>query len=105
MCRCAAITTVGSVVRRAALWQTEDKNGKNMAGAVPARSEDATNDFRRSVIAWAIRKRSNNSICNAKHIARRAFTDFGKGRHPAGPNYEDCFSYALSKVTREPLLF
>jgi hypothetical protein len=33
MCRCAAITTGGSVVRRAALWQSEDKNGKNMAGA------------------------------------------------------------------------
>jgi hypothetical protein len=33
MCRCAAITTVGSVVRRAALWQSEDKNGKNVAGA------------------------------------------------------------------------
>jgi hypothetical protein len=34
MCRCAAITTLGSVVRRAALWQSEDKNGKNMADAV-----------------------------------------------------------------------
>lgn len=39
------------------------------------------------------------------HIARQAFTDFGKGRHPAGLNYGDCFSYALSKAVREPLLF
>ncbi len=39
------------------------------------------------------------------HIARQAFTDFGKGRHPAGLNYGDCFSYALSKAMREPLLF
>jgi ribonuclease VapC len=39
------------------------------------------------------------------HIARQAFTDFGKGRHPAGLSYGDCFSYALSKATREPLLF
>ena len=39
------------------------------------------------------------------HIARQAFTDFGKGRHPAELNYGDCFSYALSKATREPLLF
>ncbi len=38
------------------------------------------------------------------HIARQAFIDFGKGRHPAGLNYGDCFSYALSKATREPLL-
>jgi ribonuclease VapC len=39
------------------------------------------------------------------HIARQAFIDFGKGRHPAGLNYGDCFSYALSKATREPLLY
>jgi ribonuclease VapC len=39
------------------------------------------------------------------HIARQAFIDFGKGRHAAGLNYGDCFSYALSKVTGEPLLF
>ena len=38
-------------------------------------------------------------------IARQAFFDFGKGRHPAGLNYGDCFSYALAKVMREPLLF
>ena len=39
------------------------------------------------------------------HIARQAFTDFGKGRHPAALNYGDCFSYALAKATGEPLLF
>ena len=39
------------------------------------------------------------------HIARQAFTDFGKGRHSAGLNYGDCFSYALAKATGEPLLF
>jgi ribonuclease VapC len=39
------------------------------------------------------------------HIARQAFIDFGKGRHPASLNYGDCFSYALSRATREPLLF
>jgi ribonuclease VapC len=39
------------------------------------------------------------------HIARQAFIDFGKGRHPADLNYGDCFSYALSRATREPLLF
>jgi ribonuclease VapC len=31
--------------------------------------------------------------------------DFGKGRHPAGLNYGACFSFALAKATREPLLF
>ena len=37
--------------------------------------------------------------------AREAFTRFGKGRHPAGLNFGDCFSYALAKVMSEPLLF
>jgi ribonuclease VapC len=39
------------------------------------------------------------------HIARQAYTDFGKGRHGAALNFGDCFSYALAKVTGEPLLF
>lgn len=37
--------------------------------------------------------------------ARRAFSRFGKGRHPAGLNFGDCFSYALSVCFGEPLLF
>jgi len=37
--------------------------------------------------------------------ARRAWRRFGKGRHPAGLNFGDCFSYALSALTQEPLLF
>ena len=39
------------------------------------------------------------------HLARQAFLDFGKGRHAAGLNFGDRFSYALAKVTGEPLLF
>jgi len=39
------------------------------------------------------------------YIARQAFRRFGKGRHPAGLNYGDCFSYALAKSLGEPLLF
>jgi ribonuclease VapC len=38
-------------------------------------------------------------------IARQAFLDYGKGRHPAGLNFGDCFAYALARVTGEPLLF
>ena len=37
--------------------------------------------------------------------ARRAWQRFGKGNHPAGLNFGDCFSYALAEDTREPLLF
>jgi ribonuclease VapC len=39
------------------------------------------------------------------HLAISAFRSFGKGRHPAGLNIGDCFSYALSKSLGEPLLF
>lgn len=38
-------------------------------------------------------------------IAREAFRRFGKGRHPAGLNFGDCFSYALARALGEPLLF
>ncbi|MBB6487724.1 type II toxin-antitoxin system VapC family toxin [Rhizobium lusitanum] len=37
--------------------------------------------------------------------ARRAWRRYGKGRHPAGLNFSDCFAYALAKLTGEPLLF
>ena len=37
--------------------------------------------------------------------ARQAWRRFGKGNHPAGLNFGDCFAYALAEATREPLLF
>ena len=37
-------------------------------------------------------------------IARQAFSRFGKGRHAAGLNFGDCFSYALARALGEPLL-
>ena len=38
-------------------------------------------------------------------VASRAWRRFGKGHHPAGLNFGDCFVYALAQATREPLLF
>ena len=38
-------------------------------------------------------------------IARIAWRRCGKGRHPAGLNYGDCFSYALARSRGLPLLF
>ena len=38
-------------------------------------------------------------------IARRAFQEFGKGRHPVQLNFGDCFTYALAKILNQPLLF
>ncbi len=39
------------------------------------------------------------------HVARLAFREYGKGRHRAGLNYGDCFTYALAKLLAEPVLF
>lgn len=38
-------------------------------------------------------------------VAREAWRRYGRGRHAAGLNFGDCFSYALAKTTGEPLLF
>ncbi len=37
-------------------------------------------------------------------LARSAWRKYGKGRHPAGLNFGDCFSYALAKSSGERLL-
>lgn len=39
-------------------------------------------------------------------IARQAYRDYGKGSgHKAQLNFGDCFSYALARDKREPILF
>jgi len=38
-------------------------------------------------------------------LARQAFLYFGKGRHKAGLNFGDCFTWALAKAFHEPVLF
>jgi ribonuclease VapC len=38
-------------------------------------------------------------------IARVAWRKYGKGHHPAGLNFGDCFAYALAKVMGEAILF
>jgi ribonuclease VapC len=39
-------------------------------------------------------------------IARQAYRDYGKGSgHRANLNFGDCFSYALARAKREPILF
>jgi ribonuclease VapC len=45
------------------------------------------------------------TVAQAK-IARKAYSDYGKGSgHPANLNFGDCFSYALAREKREPILF
>ncbi len=45
--------------------------------------------------------------CDGK-LARGAYyawLRYGRGRHPAGLSFGDCFSYALAKQRAEPLLY
>ena len=37
-------------------------------------------------------------------IARDAYRAYGRGNHPAGLNFGDCFAFALAKFSGEPLL-
>lgn len=37
-------------------------------------------------------------------LARAGWRRYGKGRHPANLNFGDCFAYALTKTSGEPLL-
>jgi ribonuclease VapC len=38
-------------------------------------------------------------------LARTAYHTYGRGRHPVGLNFDDCFAYALAKATDLPRLF
>lgn len=38
-------------------------------------------------------------------LARSAWREYGKGRHPAKLNFGDCCSYALAKHLNKPLLY
>ena len=44
-----------------------------------------------------VRMRVESVTPRQAEIARQAYRDFGKGRHKAGLDFGDCFSYALVK--------
>lgn len=57
--------------------------------------------------AWLARRDIGIAIIDAAlaRIAADAFARYGKGRHPAGLNFGDCFAYALAASLGAPLLF
>ena len=64
--------------------------------------EHATSVVERMILYYGIR-----IIGISEDIGRAAiiaFTRFGKGRHQAGLNMGDCFSYACARLHRVPLL-
>ena len=40
-----------------------------------------------------------------RHTAVEAFSRYGKGRHPAGLNFGDCFAYACARDANVPMLY
>ena len=45
------------------------------------------------------------TVAQAK-VARQAYRDYGRGSgHPANLNFGDCFTYALARDKREPVLY
>jgi ribonuclease VapC len=50
--------------------------------------------------------KSSRSPPEQARIARDAYRDYGRGSgHAANLNFGDCFSYALARAMREPILF
>jgi ribonuclease VapC len=48
---------------------------------------------------------SNSVTADQARVARRAYRTYGRGNHPAGLNFGNCFAYALAQTTGLPLLF
>lgn len=63
----------------------------------------AVEDLRLFLAQLDVRTASMDAVQAAVAVA--AWRRFGKGRHPAGLNLGDCFSYALAKVEGASLLF
>lgn len=61
----------------------------------------------RELDLWLHRANVDLASVNAEQaeLARAAYRRYGKGRHPAGLNFGDCFAYALASISAEPLLF
>ena len=96
--RFASAIESASVVRMSAASYVEaaiyvDRNGDEIRRAM-------LDTFLREFSIWI-----EPVTAEQAHLARQAFVLFGKGRHKAGLNFGDCFSYALAKAYREPLLF
>lgn len=69
----------------------------NQAGSSAGRQLDALVDRAEIAVEAVTRAHAD--------LARQAYLDFGRGNHPAGLNFGDCFAYALAKATGQPLLF
>ncbi|SRR5579871_6464622 len=70
---------------------------------IHGRARDTTDDVTKLI--EALRIEVTQVSFEQGEAAVEAFLRYGKGRHPAGLNLADCFSYALAKTQKAPLLF
>jgi ribonuclease VapC len=75
------------------------------AGIVADNQTDARTGRHLEVLVANFRLRIEPVTEEQVRIARQAYVDYGRGNHPAGLNFGDCFAYAPAKTTGEPLLF
>jgi ribonuclease VapC len=84
--------TISSVSFTEALIVTEARQGP-----------DASRDLE-LLVAGVVDRISPVDEAHAR-TAAGAWRRFGKGRHPAGLNFGDCFAYATASLANLPLLF
>ena len=94
----ANVIAENDIVRLSAASYVEAYMVLTMRGRLP--NEDAVDEF---LGRYGIQ--IEPLTAEQARLATAAFAKYVKGRHPAALNYGDCFTYALAKATREPLLF
>jgi ribonuclease VapC len=72
-----------------------------VADNIPNRCKGPALDALLSTLGVRIESVTEEQVRLAREVCRR----FGKGNHRAALNFGDCFAYALSKSSGEPLLF
>jgi len=93
----------GNLVRLADLQRAQEESRVRLAAQIAqTRNEISRAEQQSSSLAQRI---SAALDAEQAEIARAAYQRFGKGRHPANLDFGDCFSYALSKASGEPLLY
>lgn len=70
---------------------------------IVARRRHETEEVERLIVDLGI-EIVNVTPASARRVAQ-AYERWGKGMHPAGLNFGDCFAYALAKEHSCPLLF
>ena len=93
----AAMVDARSVRMSAANWpETAIVVDSRKSPAATARFEDLSVELKIKTVPVTV---------DMAYRARRAYQEFGRGRHRARLNFGDCIAYALAKIEGEPLLF